>query len=88
MREAARSLPEPGAEFLGFHLVEELGRGAFGRVFLARQGDLAERPVVLKVSADLPGEAQTLAQALENRDLPVDVRAVDPFLEGDVLLIG
>ena len=36
--QAENALPEPGAEFLGFRLVEELGRGAFGRVYLARQG--------------------------------------------------
>src|SRR5437016_4486865 len=34
---AATPLPEVGSEFLGFYLVEELGRGAFGRVYLARQ---------------------------------------------------
>jgi eukaryotic-like serine/threonine-protein kinase len=28
-------LPDPGSDFLGFTLVGELGRGAFGRVYLA-----------------------------------------------------
>ena len=41
-----------GRDFLGFRLIGELGRGAFGRVYLARQGDLADRPVALKVTAD------------------------------------
>src|SRR4051794_30602537 len=35
------TMPEVGGEFLGFRLIGELGRGAFGRVYLARQGDLA-----------------------------------------------
>src|SRR5262249_50959929 len=59
---AITSFPEPGSEFLGFHLLAELGRGAFGRVYLARQGDLANRFVSLKLSTDLFGESQTLAQ--------------------------
>ena len=33
-----------GDTFLGFQLVEELGQGAFARVFLARQESLAGRP--------------------------------------------
>src|SRR5262249_43254869 len=48
---AVATLPKPGDEFLGFRLVQELGRGAFGRVYLALQGDLADRAVALKVSA-------------------------------------
>src|SRR3954464_1604736 len=52
LARAVTQLPEAGTNFRGFRLLEELGRGAFGRVFLARQGDLADRPVVLKVAAD------------------------------------
>ena len=40
---AVASLPRPGMDFLGFRLVHELGRGAFGRVYLATQGE-AGRP--------------------------------------------
>ena len=47
-RSRAPKRPEIGSEFLGFRLVEELGTGAFGRVFLAWQGDLAGRSVALK----------------------------------------
>src|SRR5262245_8726718 len=47
--EVLATLPEVGDDFLGFRIVGELGRGAFGRVFLARQGDLADRFVALKV---------------------------------------
>jgi serine/threonine protein kinase/Flp pilus assembly protein TadD len=48
-----------------------LGRGAFGRVFLARQNDLANRLVALKVSADMFGESQTLAQLQHTNIAPV-----------------
>jgi serine/threonine protein kinase/predicted Zn-dependent protease len=64
-------LPAAGGEFLGFHLVEELGRGAFGRVFLARQADLANRPVALKIAIDLHGETQRLAQLQHTNIVPV-----------------
>jgi hypothetical protein len=59
---AVTGFPKVGTDFLDFHLCGELGRGAFGRVFLARQGDLAGRLVALKVSADVVGEMQALAQ--------------------------
>jgi serine/threonine protein kinase/Tfp pilus assembly protein PilF len=64
-------LPEVGGEFLGFRLVGELGRGSFGRVFLARQGELADRPVVLKVSSDDHDESQALAQLQHENIVPV-----------------
>jgi serine/threonine protein kinase/tetratricopeptide (TPR) repeat protein len=65
------ALPAVGEEFLGFRLVGELGRGAFGRVFLARQGELADRPVVLKVTAERHDESQTLAQLRHDHIVPV-----------------
>ncbi len=40
---------EVGQVLGDFHLLAELGRGRQGRVFLATQMDLADRPVVLKV---------------------------------------
>ena len=64
-------MPGPGDEFLGFRIVEELGRGTFGRVFLAKQGDLADRLVALKVTAELPGESQTLAQLQHTNIVPI-----------------
>jgi serine/threonine protein kinase/Flp pilus assembly protein TadD len=63
--------PRPGTEFLGFHLERELGHGAFGRVYLARQGDLAGRPVALKVACDVDGESQTLAQLQHTNIVPI-----------------
>jgi serine/threonine protein kinase/tetratricopeptide (TPR) repeat protein len=65
------TLPEVGGEFLGFRLVAELGRGAFARVFLARQGDLGNRPVALKVGGDMVGEAETLVQLQHTNIVPV-----------------
>jgi eukaryotic-like serine/threonine-protein kinase len=74
------ALPEPGTAFLGFRLVEELGRGAFGRVYLARQGDLAGRAVALKVACDIAGESQTLAQLQHTNIVPIySFHRVGPF---------
>ena len=70
-RQALDSLPEIGGEFLGFRLLAELGRGAFGRVFLAEQADLAGRPVALKVTADAFGESQALAQLQHSHIVPI-----------------
>jgi serine/threonine protein kinase/tetratricopeptide (TPR) repeat protein len=64
-------MPQPGDAVAGFVLDSELGRGAFGRVFLARQADLADRPVVLKVSAKFPGEWRTLARLQHTNVVPV-----------------
>src|SRR2546423_14726532 len=69
--EAQAAMPAAGDEFAGFRLVRELGRGAFGRVFLALQGDLAERPVALKMSANLHAEAQTLARLQHTNIVPI-----------------
>ncbi len=55
----------------GFTLEEELGAGAFGRVFLARQADLASRPVAVKLSAKLVQESQTLARLQHTNIVPV-----------------
>ena len=72
--------PRVGSKFLGFLLEEELGRGAFGHVYLAKQGELADRYVALKVSADLPGESQTLAQLQHTNIVPIySVHRAPPF---------
>ena len=65
------TMPEVGDNFLGFHLIGELGRGAFSRVYLAQQGDLANRPVALKVSPEFFGESQTLAQLQHANIVPI-----------------
>ncbi|MDG3008080.1 protein kinase domain-containing protein [Paludisphaera mucosa] len=64
-------MPEAGEAFLGFRLVAELGRGSFARVFLANQGELADRPVVLKVACALEGETWTLARLQHTHVVPI-----------------
>jgi len=64
-------LPEVGDQIFDFRLVQELGHGAFARVFLAKQGDLADRPVVLKISALEGSEPQTLAQLQHTHIVPI-----------------
>src|SRR5205823_6161032 len=54
------SRPCVGDIFFGFQLSAVLGSGAFGQVFLARQRELANRHVALKLTACLCREAQTL----------------------------
>ena len=65
------ALPAVGDELFGFRLRHELGRGAFARVFLAEQSDLAGRPVVLKVSSIEGNEPQTLAQLQHTHIVPI-----------------
>jgi serine/threonine protein kinase/Flp pilus assembly protein TadD len=60
-----------GDSFLGFELVEELGRGTFARVFLARQQSLAGRQVVLKISRRPTREAERLARLQHTHVVPV-----------------
>lgn len=68
---ATLSMPEPGDKFLQFKLERLLGSGSFGRVFLARQGDLANRLVALKITADVGGEAKHLAQLQHTNIIPI-----------------
>ena len=54
---------QPGDRIDDFHLLSELGKGAFGcRCFLARQESM-QRLVALKISCDRGQEAQTPAPA-------------------------
>jgi serine/threonine protein kinase/tetratricopeptide (TPR) repeat protein len=68
---ADADLPAVGTDFLDFHLVAELGRGAFGRVYLVRQKGLADRPVVLKVASNIALESRALAQLQHTNIVPV-----------------
>ena len=68
---AQLALPGVGDELFGFPLRYELGRGAFARVFLAEQAGLADRPVVVKVSAIDGDEHQTLAQLQHTNIVPI-----------------
>src|SRR5262249_45906831 len=48
-RPPAESFPAAGERLGAFRIVMQLGRGAHGRVFLATQPMLADRPIVLKL---------------------------------------
>ena len=63
--------PRVGDTFLGFQLIEVLGRGAFGTVYLARQGKLADRFVALKISPPLDTEPRLLAQLQHTNIVPI-----------------
>jgi serine/threonine protein kinase/tetratricopeptide (TPR) repeat protein len=80
LRQVLQRLPIVGDWFAGFELVAVLGHGAFGRVYLARQRDLAARFVALKVSTDLAGESRTLARLQHTNIVPIySVHHVAPF---------
>jgi serine/threonine protein kinase/lipoprotein NlpI len=63
--------PAVGDSLLHFELLGELGSGAFSRVYLASQHDLAGRPVALKVSECEDGEPQRLARLQHANIVPI-----------------
>jgi len=65
------SWPEPGETFLGFSLIAELGRGTFGRVFLASEPALGDRLVAIKVALQGGQEAETLGKLQHPNIVPV-----------------
>lgn len=71
LTRANQPLPDVGAEIHQFELVEQLGEGQFGRVFLAKQKDLADRLVVVKVSTDLWNESDKLARLQHPNIVPI-----------------
>lgn len=73
-REEARQAldwPEPGTIFLGYRLLQQLGKGAVGRVFLAQQIEMRDRLVVIKVAPHSRREADTLALLNHPHIVPV-----------------
>lgn len=69
--------PVSGDIISDFLLIEELGRGSFGRVFLANEISLRERPVVVKIAKHGQHEAQLLAQVPHAGVVPVYSSASD-----------
>ncbi|HLJ94359.1 MAG TPA: protein kinase [Gemmataceae bacterium] len=65
------ALPSVGDEIFGFRLRHELGSGAFGRVFLAEEAELAGRLVVVKTSDTNGDEPQTMAQLQHTHIVPI-----------------
>ncbi len=63
--------PDAGERIGEFEFVCELGRGAFSRVYLAKDTSLAQRLVVLKVSSQFQGEAATLSRLQHKNIVPI-----------------
>jgi serine/threonine protein kinase/tetratricopeptide (TPR) repeat protein len=63
--------PRAGDDRGGFRYLSEIGRGTFSRVFLARQGELADRLVVLKVSHQRWIESDLLARLQHTNIVPI-----------------
>jgi serine/threonine protein kinase/tetratricopeptide (TPR) repeat protein len=87
--------PAVGETLGDFTLLAELGRGTHGRVFLATQPALADRPVVLKVTPRQDGEFLCLARLQHTHIIPLygvhdfparNLRALcQPYLGGATL---
>jgi eukaryotic-like serine/threonine-protein kinase len=65
------AFPAAGESLGDFTLVAELGRGSQGRVFLATQPSLADRPVVLKLTPLGGGEHLALARLQHTHIVPL-----------------
>jgi serine/threonine protein kinase/tetratricopeptide (TPR) repeat protein len=64
--------PKPGETIGPFRIVSELGRGAFARVYLAEQTDLAGRKVALKLSTRFGvAEPDVLARLQHTHIVPI-----------------
>lgn len=72
------SWPESGDRFLQYHLLGEVGRGAFGRVFLATEPAIGDREVVVKVTPYGGGEAEILGKLWHPNIVPVYSLQQDP----------
>ncbi|MEO0531076.1 MAG: hypothetical protein AAF266_10965, partial [Planctomycetota bacterium] len=70
--------PSVGADFHGFRIVEELGRGGYARVYLCEELELGRRTVVLKIAPGASQEAEWLGRMEHRCIVPVhSVRVVD-----------
>lgn len=65
------SWPEPGESLLGFSLIGELGRGTFGRVFLASEPALGDRLVAVKFAPHGGEEADILGKLRHPNIVPI-----------------
>jgi eukaryotic-like serine/threonine-protein kinase len=70
--------PRCGEGIGGFRLVSELGRGAFGRVYLAEESGLGNRPVALKVTRPEGEEPRLLARLQHTHIVPIHSVVDDP----------
>ncbi len=72
------TFPAPGETVGDFTLSAELGRGAHGRVYLATQASLADRPVVLKFVPRSGQEHLALARLQHTHIVPLYSMVDDP----------
>jgi eukaryotic-like serine/threonine-protein kinase len=76
--DAPLPFPHCGDEIGGFRLVSELGRGAFGRVYLAEEARLGNRPVALKITRPEGDEPRLLARLQHTHIVPIHSVHDDP----------
>ncbi len=69
--DAIDTFPGIGDVVSGFRLVRQIGKGKFGRVFLAEQNSLAARLVVVKITINRTAEPQRLAQLVHTNIVPI-----------------
>ena len=67
----AVTFPQSGDGIAGFRLISELGRGAFGRVFLAEESLLGNRLVALKITKAEGDEPRILARLQHTHIVPI-----------------
>lgn len=63
--------PSIGCSVLDFTVLDELGRGSFGRVYLCSQRGLGDRHVVVKFSRGSAYEAETMGKLTHANIMPV-----------------
>jgi len=71
--------PQIGDGIAGFRLLSELGRGSFGRVFLAEESLLANRLVALKITKPEGDEPHLLARLQHTHIVPIHSVHDDPI---------
>jgi serine/threonine protein kinase/tetratricopeptide (TPR) repeat protein len=75
---SSRALPGPGDVLADFRILQELGRGAFARVYLAEELHLGGRLVAIKVSRAEGDEPRILARLQHANIVPVHSVCDDP----------
>jgi len=71
LAEEQTEWPSAGDEIAGYHVLEELGRGALARVYLCSQSTLGNRQVVVKLSRRGTQEGHTLGKLQHPHIMPI-----------------